>query len=95
MTDRAIATADCNSVGQAFCGERDRHGFAKALTTDAGRAWLKLHDECKDRARSLARLSWLCQKLRPTMLPLPPSTATPKARSIPGRKRLLNSPLSL
>src|SRR5258708_31420846 len=48
-TDRAIAPIDANAVCEAFCVERDRLGMARALTTNAGRAWLKLLDE-KDRS---------------------------------------------
>lgn len=41
MSDRAMAPSDCNVVDKAFRGECDRLGLAKALATDAGRAWLK------------------------------------------------------
>jgi hypothetical protein len=53
MIDRAIVPEACNVIGEAFCGERDRLGMAKALTTDAGRAWLKLLDERKGWALSV------------------------------------------
>ncbi len=52
MTDRAMAPTDSHAVGKTFRDERNRLGLAKVLTTDAGRAWLKLFDERKDRVLS-------------------------------------------
>jgi len=52
MTDRAMAPTDSHALGKTFRDERNRLGLAKVLTTDTGRAWLKLFDERKDRVLS-------------------------------------------
>jgi hypothetical protein len=48
----AAELADGDAIGKAFRDERDRVGLAKALTTEAGRAWLKPSEERKDRELS-------------------------------------------
>ncbi len=48
-----VELADSRAVGKTFLNERNRLGLAKALTTQAGRAWLKLLDERKNSALSV------------------------------------------
>jgi hypothetical protein len=61
--------------------DRDRHGFAKALTTDAGRAWLKLHDERKDRALSVVSPQHAITGRWPGGLVVPEAAADDVARA--------------
>src|SRR5579864_3739160 len=61
--------------------DRDRHGFAKALTTDAGRAWLKLLDERKDRALSVVSSQYAVTGRWPAALAVPEAAADDVARA--------------
>jgi hypothetical protein len=81
MSDRAIATSDCNVVNKAFGGERDRVGLAKALTTDAGRAWLTLLGGRKDWALSVVSPQCAVAGRWPAGLVFPDAAADDVARA--------------
>ena len=81
LTDRARALANCDAVDKVFRRQRDRLGLAKGLTTEAGRAWLKLFDERKDRVLSAVSAQAAVAGRWPTGLIVPDAAADDVARA--------------
>lgn len=76
-----VELADSRAVGKTFLNERNRLGLAKALTTQAGRAWLKLLDERKDLALSVVSSQCAITGRWPADLVVPDAAADDIARA--------------